>query len=222
MNFDFPHIFYYSSLLISAAIGLLCITKVETEFKWLAILMLLTLISEMIAKHIAFGLNKPNSIVYHIFTPIEYIVYVIIFQGFWGHKKWNKLLWLSAIGLIFIEIINTIYFQPLDETNTNVMITENALLVFMSLLLFLKIRETPSVSNLLREGVFWFNSAVLCYYAFSTLVWGLHNMKVYLLDDPPQFIYDLNLVLSGFLYLTFSLAILLNRKAGQPMLKRHD
>ena len=221
MNVDFYDIFYYGCLLLSAITGLWYVHKVDREFKWLAILMLLTLISEMIAKYIAFGLNKPNNVVYHIFTPIEYTVYVIIFQGFLEHKKWNKLLWLSAIGLIFIEIINTIYFQPLDEMNTNVLIPESVFLVFLSLMLFLKIRETPSPENLLRAGVFWFNSAVLCYYAFSILVWGFHNMKVYLLDDPPKFIYDLLLVLSGFLYLTFSLAILLNRKASQPMLKRH-
>jgi len=222
MPFDFYDIFYYGCLLLAAITGLWYFHKADTEFKWLAVLILLTLVSELIAKYIAYGLDKPNSIVYHVFTPIEYTIYVIIFQGFLDHKKWNALLWLSAIGLFLFEIGNTIFFQSLHETNTNVMITESVLLVFLSLMLFLKIRETPSSGNLLTEGVFWFNSAVLCYYAFNSLIWGFHNMKVYTLENPPQVIYDLNLILSGLLYLTFSTAIILNTFAKPSIVNHHD
>lgn len=221
MKVDFYDIFYYGCLLLAAITGLWYFKKADTVFKGIAILILLTLISELIAKYIAFGLNKPNSIVYHLFTPVEYTIYVIIFQGFLDHKKWNTLLWLSAIGLFLFEIVNTIFFQSLSVTNTNVMITESVLLVFLSLMLFLKIRETPSIGNLLKEGVFWFNSAVLCYYAFNSLIWGFHNMKVYTLENPPQVIYDLNLILSGLLYLSFSTAIILNSFAMRSIVKKH-
>ena len=184
--------------------------KNSTGFRWLVLLIILTLVSELTAKYIAFSLVKPNSIVYHIFTPIEYTIYVIIFNHFIARKKWQTLLKASAIGLILFECINTLYFQSLREANTNVMILESVFLVFLSLLLFLKIRETPSPTNLLREGVFWFNSAVLCYYAFNTLIWGFHNMKVYTFENPPQIMYDFNLILSGLFYLAFSMAIFLN------------
>lgn len=222
MLFDFYDIFYYGCLLLAVITGVWCFHKVDTEFKWIAILIFLTLISELIAKYIAFGLEKPNSIMYHVFTPIEYTIYVIIFQGCLDHKRWNTLLWLSAIGLFLFEIVNTIFFQSLHVTNTNVMITESVFLVFLSLMLFLKIRETPSIGNILREGVFWFNSAVLCYYAFNSLIWGFHNMKVYTLENPPKVMYELNLVLSGLLYLTFSMAIILNTFAKPSIVQQHD
>ena len=210
MQVDFYSIFYYSCLSMAAGMGLFCMKRNSIGFRWLAILVVMTLVSEFTAKYIAFGLDKPNSIVYHIFTPIEYSIYVIIFNHFIARKKWQKLLKASAIMLVLFEIINTIYFQPLREANTNVMILESVFLVFLSLLLFLKIRETPSPTNLLREGVFWFNSAVLCYYAFNTLIWGFHNMKVYTFENPPQIMYDFNLILSGLFYLTFSVALFLN------------
>jgi len=222
MVIEFYNAFYYCSLIISALIGILHFHKVETPFKWLSILMLLTLISEAVAKYIAYGMGNTNNEVYHIFTPIEYIIYIFIFTGFLNHKKWNAMLWLSAAGLVVLEIGNTIYFQPLQEMNTNTIIAENVLLVFLSLVLFLRIRETPFQQDLLREGVFWFNSAVLCYYAYNIMISGLQSMKVYLLDNPPLVIYDFNLILSGLLYLTYSAAILLSSSKRKQILVQHD
>jgi len=47
-------------------------------------------------------------------------------------------------------------------------------------------------------------------------------MKVYTLENPPQVIYDLNLILSGLLYLTFSTAIILNTFAKPSIVNHHD
>jgi hypothetical protein len=212
MHLDIYDIIYYSNLLISALVGCVLFRKIEIQYKWLTVLIVLTLISEMTAKYVAYGLDKPNSIVYHFFTPLEYILLVIIFIYFINQKKWNRIITGSAAGLLVFEIVNTIYFQPLQETNTNTIIMESTLLVGLSLLLFLKIRETPSKQNILKKGVFWFNSAVLCYYSFNIIIWGFHSMKVYLLDNPPQIIYDFNMILSGILYLIYMLAIILNSK----------
>lgn len=206
----FYRIFYFSCLLLSTVIGLRYIKKVDTGFKWLVILILLTLVNEIVARICLYGLIDTNNIIYNIFTPIEYTIYVIIFTQFLNSKKYQKLLWLSALGLFLMEILNTFFFQPLNQLGTYVIMVESVLLVFLSLVLFLKIRESPSQGNLLREGVFWFNSAVLCYYAFSTFHWGFHNMEVYNMEDPPLILYDIFKIMSGILYLSFSTAIFLN------------
>jgi hypothetical protein len=222
MIIEFYNVFYYSCLIISTLIGIFYFNKVEPPFKWLAILMLVTLISEGIAKYIAFGMGKTNNEVYHIFTPVEYILYLFIFSGFLNLKKWNAMLWVSAAGLVLLEIINTIFFQPLEVMNTNTIIAENILLVFLSLVMFLRIRETPFRQDLLQEGVFWFNSAVLCYYAYNIMISGLQSMKVYLLDNPPLVIYDFNLLWSGLLYLTYAAAIRLSASNRKQILVQHD
>lgn len=212
MTLDFIDLFYYVSLTFSAAAGIYYYKKVDAPYRWIAILMLLTLVSELVAKYIAFGLNVPNNVVYHVFTPLEYAIYILIFNSFLGRKAWTKFLWLSLGLLIALEIVNTLFFQPLYVFNTNTITVENAFLVILSLILFLKIRQHPSQQNLLKDGVFWFNSAVLCYYAYNVLYQGLHKMQVYLLDNPPQIIYDFNMLFSGLLYLTFTFAIYLNAK----------
>ncbi len=216
---DFYHAFYYIALITAAIISLLSFKISKTPYRWLCFLMILTLLSELVAKYIAFELHQSNSSVYHFFTPIEYLMYGLIYKLFLGMKHWNKLIWLSVVGLGTMEVLNTIYFQPLAVANTNIMIAESILLVFLSLVLFTRIRETAVNENIFEDGVFWFNSAVLCYYSFNILIWGFHSLKVYLLKNPPKIIYDANLVISGLLYVAYVISIVLHAKSQRKILK---
>lgn len=126
---------------------------------------------------------------------------------------------VSAILLILAEIINTIYFQPLSFSNTNIMILESVLLVFFTLILFAEIKDHTLYENLLKEGVFWFNSAVLIYYAFNILVWGFHSFKIYMLDNPPVLIYRINLIFSAVLYIVYTYANHLSIQKNQITVK---
>lgn len=216
---DFYHAFYYSELMIASLVGLLFFRRAERPFNWLSALIILTLASELTAKYVAFGLHESNSIVYHIFSPIEYLMYVQIFRLFLNYRKSEGLLWLSVVVLFTLEVVNTIFFQSLSETNTNVMIAESVFLVLLSLALFNRMRQSPGYENIATQAVFWFNSAVLCYYSFNILIWGFHSLKVYLLANPPRIIYDFNLLLSGLLYMIYAISILLNFRSRNKILK---
>jgi len=205
---DFYRAFYYSFLIIAAVIGLLYFKKVDKTFRWVCLLIILTLISELIAKYFSLH-RKPNGIVYIIFTPVEYFVYVMIYTSFFDDKKWSKILFTSVACLVFAGIINTIFFQPAIETPTNTMNIESVLLVVLSLKLFINIREKPVYENVLSEGVFWFNSAVLIYYSFDILFWGFHNIA-FRLRNPPAIIYNGLLLFSGLLYIVYAVSVLVN------------
>jgi hypothetical protein len=204
---DFYRAFYYSVLIIAACISVLCFKKADKTFRWLCLLIILTLISELISRYFSIH-RKPNGIIYIIFTPIEFFIYAMIYNLFFNDKFWAKVLFISVAGLIALEIINTLFFQHLAAP-TNIMNVEGVLLVILSLKFFINISEKPVYENVLYESVFWFNSAVLIYYAFDVLVWGLHTL-IYQLKNPPMIIYQILLLFSGFLYVTYSVAILLN------------
>src|ERR1700733_4177780 len=91
---DFYSVFYYSVLIIGATICMICFNKVDRPFKWLCVLIILTLSSELIAGYFSFH-HKNNGIVYIIFTPIEYFMYVMIYKMFFDDKKWEKILFIS-------------------------------------------------------------------------------------------------------------------------------
>lgn len=205
---DFYRAFYYSFLIIAAVISLLYFKKVDKTFRSVCLLTILTLISELIAKYFSFH-RKPNGIVYIIFTPVEYFIYVVIYKTFFDEKKWAKILFISVACLVFAEVVNIIFFQPANEAPTNIMNIESVLLVILSLKLFINIREKPVYENVLNEGVFWFNSAVLIYYSFDILFWGFHNI-VFRLSNPPTIIYNGLLLFSGLLYIVYAVSVLLN------------
>jgi hypothetical protein len=219
MFINFYHSFYYSILIASALTALVLFRGLDTVFKWLAILLFATLLSELIAKYISFSLRKSNNPVYHIFTIIEYILYAFIYSYFFSTKKYRSFLIISAWGLLGLEIINVLFFQNLQTDNTNTMMLESLLLIFLSLTLFMEIKNSLKYKNIFQEGIFWFNCAVLFYYSFSVLIWGLHGLKIYELKDQPMVVYDLILLLSGLLYLFYSFSIVLNFRSHKALNK---
>ena len=216
---DFYHGFYYSVLMLSAMFGMVYYRKADASFKWICRLLILTFLSELIAKY--WGITyKYNGVVYDIFTPIEYYIYVKIYSNFLADKKWEKLLFGSAAFLLMIDIINVIFFQSIKEVPTSMINIEMVLLVFLSLILFIAIREKPVYENILAEGVFWFNSAVLFYYAFSILIWGFYGV-IYGMEDPPRINQRMLLVSSGLLYTVFAFSIVLTCSLGKKLTVRN-
>lgn len=206
---DIYYDIYIKILIITIAVGLIFFTKEEPAYRWLTFLIFATLISEKIAGYLADTAGN-NNITYHFFTPIEYFIYANIFSKFFNSKKWNSFLITSVIALIILEIANTIFLQPLETFNSNIQILENILLVFLSLMLFVHIRTSYMSEHLLWEGVFWFNCIVLIYYTFNILITGFQSLKVYEMKEPPTIIHNINLLLSGLLYLVYAFAIYLN------------
>lgn len=207
---DFYHSFYYLALIFSVLTGLISIPFSDKGFKAVSLLLVITFISEIVAKCLVSSAGFSNNIVYHIFTPIEFLLYAIVYNYFLKSQKWKKILITFVVFMIICEVTNSIFLQGLKQTNTNTIILESIMLIILSLRLFLKIREAAIFQNILHSGIFWFNSAVLIYYSINILVWGFHSIKVYQLINPPTIIYKLLLLLSGLLYITFAVSILLH------------
>lgn len=215
MSFYILHDFYYLVLFLSAVFVVLNIQKSKKAFFSLSLLIVVTACSEIIAKVFSYVTEISNSAVYHIFTPVEYIIFTCMYWQLLTGRTWKTLLVISCIFLCVAEVLNTIFFQPLAASNTNIMILESVFLVFFSLILFAEIKDYMPYENLLAEGVFWLNSAVLIYYAFNILVWGFHSVKIYTLENPPVIIYRINLLFSALLYLIYVYSIRLSLRTAR-------
>jgi len=207
---DFYHTSYYLLLIIGVFVSLVFISKISRPYKVLCVLIVVTFVSELLAKYVSFTLKSNHNIVYHFFVVIEYGFYCLIFHYLFKNIIASRILLSSFIFLLGAEVLNTIYLQSIKRSNTNILILEAIFLVVCSLFLFKKQREKINYKSVLLEPVFWFSSAILVYYSFNTLIWGIHSMKVYNLQRPPIIIYDINLLLSGMLYLIFSVVALLD------------
>lgn len=209
---DFYHGFYYTTLMLSAIMGIFLFSKVNLVFKCVCILILLTLINEMIARYFKMVLERNNGIIYNIFTPVEFFFYLCIYGLLFQNKKIWKALAAGFLFLLLAEIANAVLLQPFRSPATNIMSLENVMLVFLALAAFAHLRSFHLTGDIMQEPMFWFNSAVLIYYAYNILFWGFHNLRVYNLQDPPMLLYQVNLLMSAALYLVFIFATWLNAK----------
>lgn len=219
---DFYHCVYYITLILSSVIALFLFSKVNHVFKCVCILILFTLINEITARIFRDVLMRNNGIVYNLFTPIEYFLYLCIYGLFFQNKKIHVLLSASLIFMIIAEIINALFLQPFRLPATNIMSLENVLLVFLSLAAFVHFRSFDIAGDIIKEPIFWFNSAVLIYYAYNILFWGFHNLGVYNLKEPPMILYNINLLMSAALYIAFIYAIWLDAKQHQNTLFEYE
>ena len=204
------HSFYYISLLLAALISGFLLRRTTPAFKWLSILVLYTVTSESVAAYLKYSLGQTNNLVYNIYPFVQFVLYAVIYSFLFNSKLWNRVLLVFVLVFFSAGVLNTLFFEPLTSSNTNSMILESLLLVFLSLSLFNKIRNDSEYDSILKESIFWFNCAILLYYPFTILIWGFHSIKVYQLENPPLIIYYINLVFSGLLYLTFTAAIIMN------------
>lgn len=216
---DFYHGYYYCILPIAMLISAAYYKGADKVFRWICVLIILTCISEFTALY--FKSNKwYNGIVYNIFTPIEYYMYANIYCRFLNNKKWSKRLWTSFAFLITAEILNILFLQNMNMYPTNIIKIESVLLVYLSLQLFESLRDKPVYENILREGVFWFNSAVLFYYSFDILTSAFYDIMPSL-AKPEKINGHMLLLFSGLLYITFTTSILINNSAVKNPLRRY-
>ena len=206
---DFYRGFYYSILFVAVIISLIHFRHVGKAFKWISLLLIITLISDLIASYVYFAFRYPKNIIYHFFTPIEYFIYASAYVAFLNNKKWNRILMISVAVFVGVEILNTLFLQPLKKFPSNIFIVEDLLLVYLSLILFSRMRSMKLSNNLLKEGIFWFNSSVLFYCSLDILISGLLNLVI----SPqrvPGFILNILLLFNGLLYACFAISIILN------------
>src|SRR5688572_7721569 len=110
---DPVHSFYYGALMVSVLLSIVFIKQLRPAFRYLAILIILTFISESTAKFISFVLKGNSNVVYHFFVVIEFGLYALVYHYLFNTKKWSVLLIWCSICLLIAEGGNSLLFQPL-------------------------------------------------------------------------------------------------------------
>lgn len=206
---------YLLVLFSTSIISIFSFNKIDESYKFLALLIYCTFLTEISAILFAKYFHS-NHNVFQIFTIIEYYFYTKIFSAFIKAEKLKKIISFSFYIFLIISILNIFFLQPISTSNTNTIILECYLIVVMSLLLFIDIRNNLEYHNILTEEVFWFNSAVFIFYSINIIIWGLRSLKVYNLKNPPEIVYNQLLwFLCIILYSVFTISIVKNARKSK-------
>ncbi|MBV8389748.1 MAG: hypothetical protein JO080_08115 [Mucilaginibacter sp.] len=166
-----------ASTLIITILGMVRFKKLTMPFKilivWLAIDFLLDASNSwIISKY------KNNARLSNVLCIGEYIFYVVIYYYLFRSKIIRRFI-LVSIGLFLVFFfINALFLQPFTSVfPTNAIMTAEILYVLLAILLFKQMLQYPLQVNIMKQSVFWFNTAILFF--STTMFLNLSLMNYY-------------------------------------------
>ena len=207
----FTQILYLLSISISLGLSVWCF-KGEKSLKVFPYLLFLSLITEIIVDICYFILDIDYHIIYHIYTPLEYLLFASYFYIY--HKSQViKILVVTSIVIftllsVFIstEIININVHPGLNDN------VEGFFLIILSSFTLLTINLNPKIS-IISLPVFWICLAILIFHSGIFLFNGLYNYLVAKKSVIAQPLHQL--IIKNFnylLYILFSIAFICSNR----------
>ena len=168
-------IIYLLLLLLVSIVGLLRYYRLTAANKILAWSVIMVLICNV--------LNKVFSVMYHNNAPIlhsasilEFIFYSTIYYFLFRSRIIKAFVLISIIAVTLFFCYNAIVLQPFGSVfPTNIYLPTLSLFTIFSLVLFRQMLLYPVKINIVRQSVFWYNSAMLFYATTMFFNLGMTN-----------------------------------------------
>ncbi len=154
--------------------SLILYKKLSRSFKWVAIMIWLTILHETIA-FVLKRVELPNTFGSHIYSialvPLFYIIYDRFLKQIPG---WPWIRFVYFVVFLFC-ILNSIFVQStkiIPSYNLNAL---SLVVIASSLLFYLKMLKEPISSPIQHQSQFWLNTAILFYHSSSFVIFSLTN-----------------------------------------------
>jgi hypothetical protein len=168
-------IFYWFLLSVVWGIGIIRYKKLTTPFKilnWSVLFVLLL----TIAATVYHSKYKTNAPILHIECVNEFAFYSIIYYSLFKNKLIKRLIVVALILIIGFAFVNALFLQPFYTVfPTNMYPLTQILYAIFSLLLFNEMLRYPLKINIIKQSVFWYNTAILFYATIMFFTLGLSN-----------------------------------------------
>jgi len=169
---------YEVLVLLVVAIGIIRFTMLNIPFKILVFSMLTTFIIAVLS-HIFIVKYKNNAPVLHLEAITEFVFYALIYYYLFTNQLIKKIIVFTIIAASVFSVINALILQPFHTVfPTYVNLPTLGLLVVFSLLLFKQMLLYPLKTPITKQGVFWFNTAMIFYATTLFFNIGLSNLQI--------------------------------------------
>ena len=204
-------IYYCLLLLIVLSIGFFRYKKLNRPFKILAWSVLIVLLCNILSR-IFISKYKNNAPVLHIESITGYLFYSLTYYYIFKNKKIKTAIIISMVIILVFFIINALFLQPFHKIfPTNIYFPTQILLALFSLLLFKEMLMYPVKINIIKQSVFWYNTAMLFYATVMFFFLGLTNyLGEHNLND--YFIYYFWYFIIGVFHILIGVALITDKK----------
>jgi len=147
-------------------ISLVCYNSLKNKpLRWFVLFLFLVVVTELYGRHLRNELHEPNTWLYNIFIPIEFLFYGFIFTVQYLSRKFQKLAGILMTVFGFLVIVTFLLLKNMLVLNTKVLIAGNILMIFCSCLYFVDLLNQDIVFNLHKLPMFWISTGLLIFNA---------------------------------------------------------
>jgi hypothetical protein len=207
----FEKIIYFITLVMVTLFGTVNYKKLTAPFKFLVILIGITIISET-ANTICAKLFHNNLPIAHFVGFYEYIFYMLIFYRIFKNKLVKKIVVVTAFVVPVFAVINAFTFQPyISVYPTNVIFISDILYTILAMLLYREILISDVQISLFKQSIFWYNTALLFFSVTIFFELGILNYFIKVKGNI-GILKSFNITVNLLFYWALAYAIYLNTK----------
>ena len=158
----FPLLPFYYFEIGALIISLVFLFKFNHKpLRWFIPFLLLMVCTELTARYLRKVLHEPNTWLYNISIPVEYLFYGFIISSLCLTGSFKKTILYSTVIFAVFVIINLFFIQGFTNLNTNVLKVGSCLMVVYSCLGLVDLFTNDNHSSLLKNPLFWICTGVL-------------------------------------------------------------
>lgn len=176
------------------------------------LLMILWFITTSIAIYLVrFAGFKNNLFVFHISTPLEYTILAMLYKNEISSVIVKKIILISIPVFIVLSFLFGFFIQTPDTNNTQIIIIESVIMVFLSLFFLREVLLLQQVTVLHRYPMFWISVGILFYFIGNLVIEGMLNYLISHSMDLAKRSYRLGYIFKYLLFLLFIIGAYCNR-----------
>ena len=205
------HYFTIGAFIISVVV----LYKFEHKpLRWFIPFLLLMVSTDLTGRYIRRVLHQPNTWLYNISIPIEYIFYVFIIGNLCITRSFKKLIFYSTLLLGIWAVINISFIQGPAHLNTNTLKVGSTFMIIFSCLGLVDLFRNDEHKTLLVIPLFWICTGVLFFNAGEfTYLFFLDTFLQNGWDKTAKVFGSINNKLIFVLYTCISIAILCTKRS---------
>ena len=131
-------------------------------------------VSIMLNKYLA-NFFKSNLFLYHILTPIQFALIMLLYNNVITGKFWKKITVIVIPLFTFLCLFFTFYVQGFMQANSYSILIKYTVFILIILIYFYELLSATPYVKIYKEPVFWFSIGFFFHSTFNIFLDGFSN-----------------------------------------------
>lgn len=169
---------YLIFLFLVVMTGIVRFKRADLPFKILIIFLGVTFVQEIAIRMVGHLMHKNNSFLYHIISPIEFLVFTYIYYSYLTGNIRRLPLFLIPPVLLF-ALVNSFYIQSVGMFPSNFLLLIQLIYCVYGFLGLRQLLFKPSGLSLYKHSLFWLSMALVIFATTLFVYFGLLNYAIH-------------------------------------------